>query len=101
MLRCNTPVQKVGMLKEGSMPVFYYEIHNDSDKIYKIKPWSNCGCSSPIIPKEFIEPKSTMSIQVEFDTMGKVGINEKSFGFFYGENNKEKLSLKFIAEVVK
>lgn len=99
MLYCSEPFKQVGPTKEGTPAIIEFQITNQDDKAYVLKPWSSCGCSTPILPKADIAPNETITIRVEFDTMGKVGISEKSVGVFYGGQNR--LTLKFKAEVVK
>lgn len=98
MITCSTPKQNVGKLVEGSMPVLHYEIENKGIRQYKIEPWSSCGCSTPIIPKDTIDPGERLTMKLEFDTIGKVGLNEKRFGLKYDDN---RLILTFVAEVIK
>jgi hypothetical protein len=99
MLSCSTPTQDVGVLKQGSIPVFHYIIENTGDVGYVIRGWANCGCSTPMLPKNTIEPGEKLCMRLQFDTMGKVGKNEKKFGLFYGD--KDKLTLSFTAQVVE
>jgi hypothetical protein len=102
VLYCNNPVQNIGKLIEGSIPVLYYEIHNESDEICTVEAWTSCGCSTPIIPSNKIPARGHTTLKLQFDTMGKKGINEKGFGVRYKDNGVDtKLVLKFVAEVVK
>lgn len=99
MLYCKVPVVTGIQAIEGSQLSIYYDVENQGNEAYKVKPWSGCGCSTPEIPKDTIEPGETMRMKVVFDTRGKLGINTKSIGLWYGD--KKRLDLKFTAEVVK
>jgi hypothetical protein len=100
MLYCEVSEKVVGPIKEGDHAMIDFDIKNVGDSTVTItRPYSSCGCSTPIIPKNKVEPGETITLRIEFDSLGKVGMSTKSAGLFY--DDKKKVSVKFTTEVVK
>ena len=100
MLYCKEPIQRVGPVKEGQPCHIVFKVENTGEETYtNLQPWKSCGCSEPTVLSSTIKPGEIIGLHVEFDTLGRPGINEKSVGLYYGDKNK--LTVKFIAEVIK
>lgn len=92
----------MGTLVEGRTYTFDYAVTNTADHDITVVPWAACGCTTPVLPSNIIKAGETMIVKAEFDTLGKVGVNDKSLGLFYmiGPTN-HKLTMRFLCTVIK
>lgn len=99
MLYCKESFVDAGTVTEGIQVPIEFEFENQGSESYTLKPWVACGCSTGKLNKADIVPGEKMTFTIVFDSLGKVGLNNKSGGIWYGDKNR--MDVKFKVEVVK
>lgn len=90
-----------GTAKEGEILKHTYTFKNTGTAPYLISNvHTPCGCTEPVYSKKPVMPGETGSIEVHFNTQGKVGKNTDRPVTIYGNTEKE-IVVTFNAEVIK
>lgn len=77
-IQATTSQYNFGEVAEGTVVKFAFSVKNVGDQVLRITNiMSSCGCTAAASKKDQIEPGETTSIDVAFDTDGKVGIQNK------------------------
>lgn len=83
MIICTPSINNFGQAKEGDIVQIKFNVTNDYTNPVTVLARAGCQCSTPILPKNTIEPNETIEMVVNFDTLGKVGKNEKEIYLDY------------------
>lgn len=89
-----------GKIRQGEVVAHTFKFTNTGEnplRIETVKP--SCGCTSPNWTKEDIAPGQTGEIEVEFDSKGKNGMQNKSVTVVSNSEPQAKV-LTFSGEVV-
>ena len=90
-----------GTAKEGEVLKHTYTFKNTGANPYLISNvHTPCGCTEPVYSKKPVMPGETGSIEVHFNTQGKVGKNTNRPVTIYGNTEKE-IVVTFNAEVIR
>lgn len=89
-----------GDIKEGDVVKTKFEFKNTgSAPLIISQVITSCGCTAPEWPKEPIAPGATGSIDIQFDSKHKSGVQRKSITVL--SNDIEKQRLIILANVTK
>lgn len=103
MIYCENPLVNFGKANLGEKALITFKLTNMSPVEVEIKTpiRTSCGCSVPTVEKSKLQPNETVNMNVEFDTLGKKGWNEKEVYVEYDfKGNSLRTTCKFIGEVV-
>lgn len=90
-----------GKVKEGEKVNHVYEFQNTGSKPLVISNVeTTCGCTVPSFTSEPIAPGGFGKINIEFNTKGKLGLNDKNI-IVISNADMNRMSLNFKAEVYK
>ncbi len=71
-------IHDFGILKDGEVVTYKFKFTNTGNTDLIISSASaSCGCTVPSFPKEPIKPGQESAIDVQFNSSGKIGKNEK------------------------
>ena len=90
-----------GVVKEGKKVVHVYEVLNTGDAdllLQSVNP--SCGCTTPKYDKKPIRPGKKGSIEVAFDTEGRLGKQRKTV-MVVTNTEPPNTVLSFTCEVIK
>jgi hypothetical protein len=91
----------LGVVKEGDLLKHTYKIKNTGNAdliIHRIS--TSCGCTAPSYSKKPIAPGETGSIEIQFNSKGKGGVQMKSFTIHSNARVSQKI-IHFTVEVTK
>lgn len=72
-------IYNFGTIKQGEIVKYSFSFKNDGEKPLLISSaQASCGCTVPNYPKEPIAPGETGVIDVQFNSTGKLGMQNKS-----------------------
>jgi hypothetical protein len=77
MILCDPVISNFGTAKNGVVVPIQIQVSNASSEKIDLIARAGCQCSTPILPKKTIEPNETITMLVNFDTLAKVGKQEK------------------------
>lgn len=88
----------LGKLEKDSKVTFGLLVFNQSEEEIKLTPWAGCGCTTPTVHPETLPAGSTGIMTVIFNTAGKSGVQERSFGLNYKQGSQvESCTMKIKA----
>jgi len=91
------PIQKFKKVNEGKLLSFTYYFSNSSnDTLYISEPKVDCSCTTVILPKTSIYPKSKNKMTVTFDTSDKIGYQERVINLSFKNLKTQSKILKKI-----
>lgn len=68
-----------GKIKQGEVIAHTFNFKNDSDEPLLVSNASaSCGCTVPVWPKDAIKPGESGKIEVQFNSTGKSGVQNKT-----------------------
>lgn len=71
-------IHDFGVLKDGEVVTYKFKFKNTGNADLIISSASaSCGCTVPSYPKEPLKPGAESAIDVQFNSSGKLGKNEK------------------------
>ncbi len=71
-------IHDFGILKDGEVVTYKFKFKNTGNSDLIISSASaSCGCTVPSYPKEALKPGAESAIDVQFNSSGKLGKNEK------------------------
>lgn len=91
-----------GTVEEGTLVKINYKVTNtggDLLKITDVKP--ACGCTAAPIDKKELKPNETATIKAEFNTLARVGRQDKQIVILTNDPNNSQITVKFHGNVVK
>lgn len=89
-LKFDAKVQKFSKVNEGEEVNLKYQFINQGDKPVVINEAKvNCTCTEVTFPKEPFKPNSTGTVNVKFDTKGKIGFQERTVTLLTDQGNVE------------
>lgn len=78
-IKFESPEYEFGTVKQGELVNHTFTFKNDSDEPLIISNASaSCGCTVPQWPKDPVKPGEEGKIQVQFNSTGKSGIQNKT-----------------------
>lgn len=91
-----------GEILEGQLVKHDYEIKNIGNEELKIdKVRASCGCTAAQPESNSLKSGESTKIKVEFDTHGRMGLQEKTVYVFTNDPNTPQLKLTFNATIVQ
>lgn len=79
---------------------FWFGVKNNTDEYIDGIPWASCGCTVPQLVPSRVPAQGSARLMVEFDPVGKSGLQEKNVGIKYLIDGKEwSISLTFVAQI--
>jgi hypothetical protein len=91
-----------GEILEGQLVTHEYEIKNIGNAELKIdKVRASCGCTAAQQVANSLKPGESTKIKVEFDSHGRMGLQEKTVYVFTNDPNTPQLKLTFNATIVQ
>ena len=101
-------VQKFRKVDEGHQITLKYVFTNNSNSnLTLVPPKVDCSCTVVIIPEHKIQPNSSDTITVKFDTKNKIGYQDRDINLkFIPENNPQspidtKITFKGMVKATK
>lgn len=102
-LICTNNNLDLGIIKRNTIKTVYFDIFNNSDKIYTIDILNGCGCTNSSLEENPILSFSHTRLKVEFDpNKNALGVWTKSINLTYYNldlNEEETITLNFIVNV--
>lgn len=79
-LTVKTPDHDFGTIREADGPVSYkFTVENTGDKpLVILSAKAQCGCTTPVVPKQPIKPGETATISVTYNPAGRPGEFKKT-----------------------
>jgi hypothetical protein len=91
-----------GEILEGQLVTHEYEIKNIGNAELKIdKVRASCGCTAAQPASNSLKPGESTKIKVEFDSHGRMGLQNKTVYVFTNDPSTPQLELKFNATIVE
>jgi hypothetical protein len=98
-IQFDTTKHDFGTIKEGTVVKHSYHFKNTGEHPLLISnAVASCGCTVPSYPKEPIPPGGEGDIEVEFNSKGRKGHQEKNV-LVYSNAQLETMSIGFVVEV--
>jgi hypothetical protein len=77
-MKFETEAHDFGKIKEGDKVTYEYKYTNTGKSPLIIKEaYATCGCTTPEVAKEPIQPGQASSVKVTFNSAGKSGLQDK------------------------
>ncbi len=90
-----------GEVSEGVIVKFAFQVKNVGDQVLKITNiMTSCGCTAAASQKDEIQPGEGTSINVEFNTEGKVGLQNKVISLASNDAAHPNVKLEIIGKVL-
>lgn len=89
-----------GVIHEGENVTHSYEIINTGNSDLKItRVYASCGCTAVEPEKVLLKPGEKTSVMIEFNSTGRLGMQEKYLFINSNDPKQKELRLHFKAEV--
>lgn len=101
VLVIDNPIYNFGKVHEGQKVVHQFTLQNTGNanlRIERLVP--ACGCTATTASKDIIEPSSSGTIQVEFDTNGFSGDKTKTVRVYTSDNQQPSVLLSLKGSIV-
>ncbi|KUO59040.1 hypothetical protein APF79_10450 [bacterium BRH_c32] len=89
-----------GVIHEGENVTHSYEIINTGNSDLKItRVYASCGCTAVEPEKDLLKPGEKTSVMIEFNSIGRLGAQEKYIFINSNDPKQKELRLHFKADV--
>lgn len=96
------PTYEFGEILEGQIVAHSFEIKNNGNADLKIdKVRASCGCTAVQPAKHILKPNESTTIKAEFDSHGRMGLQQKMIYVFTNDPKTPEFKLSFTAVVVE
>ena len=100
-IQATTSQYNFGEVTEGTVIKFAFQVKNVGDQVLRITNiMTSCGCTAAASKKDEIEPGESTSIDVAFDTEGKVGMQNKVISLASNDAAHPNVKLEITGKVL-
>jgi len=100
-IQTTTSQYNFGEVSEGTIVKFAFQVKNVGDQVLHITNiMTSCGCTAAAMKKDEIESGESTSIDVAFDTEGKVGLQNKVISLASNDASHPNVKLEITGKVL-
>lgn len=94
-IKFNQKTQKFSKINKDTILEFEYTFtYTGEEPLTIIPPKVDCSCTEVILPKEPIQPNSTNTIKITFNTEGKIGYQEREILLYFVSDSMDSRSIE-------
>jgi len=100
-IRANITQYDFGEVTEGVLVKFTFRVNNIGDQVLRITNiMTSCGCTAAAMQNDEIQPGEGTAINVEFDTEGKIGLQNKVISIACNDASNPNIKVEIIGKVL-